>query len=1190
MFDVIATIGLKEAGSFLAKEVLMPLFKGSLEDYTKDFFKGCISDVVGLARQEPVQKAMAEALKAFVDLVQGELEYLELSGAEIRDVYEVPLRKFVKDSDVAEVLGKAFEPDCRAINYEVLQARWEMLKLPALPEEFDWAQIGKQYVREVKGILRSSPELRDLLKLHNQEAMRQGIDELVGISADFDLRKYQESLREQYGTLKLESLDVDGCAYNNLKLWRMFIPQDVRTCQEFNPKVYEIPKEKLKELQQRGELDTEALEVAQLEEYRKSYVDQPIQNVLEVIGRTVGLGQRSRPVADCVVVLGDPGSGKSTLLQYVALEWAEQPVRGIKELAQRPLPLLIELRKYARDRQEKKCNSIVEYLDRGNTPCHLNWQRLHEVLISGDAIALFDGIDEVFDPNLREEVVTDIHRFTNDYPNVQTIATSRWLGYKAQTLRDAGFQHYMLQDLTDKQIAEFIERWHDQNFSETAVKVNKRERLHRATQESKAIRELAGNPLLLTMMAILNRNQELPRNRPELYNQASRVLLHQWDVERNLIEHRLDPVTIDYTDKQAMLRKVADRMQSGADGLAGNIISTEDLEAILIEHLRSMEVDKPRDIARLMIKQLRERNFILCFLGAENYAFVHRTFLEYFAAWSFVWQFEKTQTLSFEALRDQTFGAHWHEESWHEVLRLIAGMLEPSFVGQLIEFLLVQNGKENNFANIFLAAECLLEVRKRSEIQPIATKLLMAVRALTHFDLDYYYQEFFDQEETKLVWEVRTRAVTTVEATWGDSCETLRWLKSLAQEGESWGVRSVALHALARSFKDNPDMLSWLKGCVQEDEDRNVCRAAVKVLARFFKDDPSMLSWLKSRAQEDENGNLRSIAVEELARSFKDDPDTLFILKSRVQEDENGNVRRAAVEALARSFKDDQDTLSILKSRAQEDEEGNVRRAAVEALARSFKDDPDTLFILKSRAQEDEDGNVRSVAVEELARAFKDDPDTRSWLKSRAQEDEDWIVRRAAVEELAQTFKDDPDTLSILKSCVQEDETGDVRYAAVEALVQAFKDNPDLLSWLRSRAQEDEDGNVRSVAVGELARTFKDDPGTLPILKSRAQEDEDGNVRSVAVEELVRTFKDDPDTLPILRSRAQEDEDGNVRSVAVEALGRAFKDDPDTLSILKKRAQEDEKRNVRSVAVQALVRAFKDDPDTLSILKKRAQE
>jgi hypothetical protein len=460
VLDILAAIGLKETGQYVAKDVLLPLLQGSLEDYAKDFFKSCIADAAGLAQQEPVQKALGKALKAFVELVEEELAFQGCAGAEIRDFYEIPLREFMQDADVKATLGRAFEPDCRAIDAEVLALRWEALDLRPLPEEFDWPQIGKQYVRAVKGILRSDAELRDLLKLHNQEAMRRGIDELVGIPPDFDLRKYQETLREQYGNLKLESLDTTGYAYNDLKLWRMFIPQDVRPCQEFNPKVYELPKDKLRELVDRGELDAAALdadlEAAQLETYHRSYREQPIQNVLEVIGRTTGQGQRSRPVADYAVVLGDPGSGKSTLLQYVALQWAEQPIRDLRALAERPLPLLIELRKYGRDRHDQKCSSVVEYLHQGEVACRLNQQQLHEVLQSGDAIALFDGVDEVFDPHLRDVVVTDIHRFTNDYPQVQVIVTSRWLGYKAQPLRDAGFEHYMLQDLTDEQVGEFV--------------------------------------------------------------------------------------------------------------------------------------------------------------------------------------------------------------------------------------------------------------------------------------------------------------------------------------------------------------------------------------------------------------------------------------------------------------------------------------------------------------------------------------------------------------------------------------------------------------------------------------------------------------------------------------------------------------------------------------------------------------
>jgi len=47
-------------------------------------------------------------------------------------------------------------------------------------------------------------------------------------------------------------------------------------------------------------------------------------------------------------------------------------------------------------------------------------------------------------------------------------------------------------------------------------------RLERALDESSAIHELAGNILILTMMAILSRDQELPRNRVALYREASR--------------------------------------------------------------------------------------------------------------------------------------------------------------------------------------------------------------------------------------------------------------------------------------------------------------------------------------------------------------------------------------------------------------------------------------------------------------------------------------------------------------------------------------------------------------------------------------------------------------------------------------------------------------------------------------------
>ncbi|MEQ9371103.1 MAG: NTPase, partial [Coleofasciculus chthonoplastes F3-SA18-01] len=111
---------------------------------------------------------------------------------------------------------------------------------------------------------------------------------------------------------------------------------------------------------------------------------------------------------------------------------------------------------------------------------------------------------------------------------------------------------------------------------------------------------------------------------------------------------QLEIQTIDYKDKQAMLRQVAYQMQAAEKGLAGNLIAADELEGILTKYLQTLDINNSRAVARVMIKQLRERNFILCFMGADYYAFVHRTFLEYFCAWEYVWQFEKERTLSLE--------------------------------------------------------------------------------------------------------------------------------------------------------------------------------------------------------------------------------------------------------------------------------------------------------------------------------------------------------------------------------------------------------------------------------------------------------------------------------------------------------------------------------------------------------------
>jgi predicted NACHT family NTPase len=970
--------GAKAAG-IVFWPVLKSLAEDSAKDYGKDFFKDCLKKVIHLPEKDVQKEAYLSALKEFLQLFQQELKNADYQEGQIKQYLE-PIQKFIEQPKVAAILGSAFEVNCKSLDTSFLAKTWQEMNLPFLPEDFDWELLGKLYIRGVKQIITNSEKLRPIYEVQLQAKQAEGIQELVGIAPDFDLGRYAEGLGEQYGNLKLESLDTTGVYYNELKLWKIFIAQNVRECQEFLPQVYEVPKDHIKRLREAGEA-IEILSEEELERQRHRYINQQSQLVWEVIGDPTAKPAKS-PIQQ-VVILGDPGSGKSSLLQYIALIWAERPLR---DLSLYPLPLLLELRIYARDKQAGKCQDILSFIHGGNITCRLNQQQLHEKLRSGQAVALFDGIDEIFDPVLREEVVTDIHRFSNDYAQVQVIVTSRWLGYKAQRLRDAGFRHFMLQDLEIEQIEDFIERWHELTFTDQADKVRKWERLQRAIQDSKSIRELAGNPLLLTMMAILNRNQELPRDRPELYNQASRVLLHQWDVERALIEDaRLDPKTIDYRDKQAMLRKVAYRMQSSEKGLAGNLISATDLEAILTDYLKTIEVEQARKVARLFINQLRTRNFILCFLGADSYCFVHRTFLEYFCAWEFVWQFKETQTLTIERLIDEVFGAHWQEESWHEVLRLICGMIEPKFVAEIIDFLLEQkadrsqflnqttpNLKKEGINNIILAVNCFEEVRNKNLISSTSEKLLQTLKNEIEQEFPY------------------------------------RFMPDTAFD---------LLLLIANNWQDEQETLSWLKHCLKLDLSSFVPAAAVKTIAEVWKDYPDTLPWLKELAlvkQEDQNDDVQQIAVQSIVKHWLNHSETLLWLKEFALINENPSVRREALRVLAKELKKDEDNLSMLKTYALQDESWFVRYTALEALAMDWKDEPNTLKFLKNRIVEDDDYPVRFQALQILERDWKEEPDTLEFLKDRYLNDKSEFVRYVAVRAIIRCWKNDPQLFEFL--------------------------------------------------------------------------------------------------------------------------------------------------------------------------------
>ena len=782
MVEWLITWGASKAVGFLAKKVIGELAQGAAEDYVKDFFKQCFSNAISnINKKEPLQKAMAAATKDFLELVEEELK--EVDGYESQlDQYIKPLEQLIKNQSVLAILGSAFDKNV-TLDIKKLATIGNQIN-PSLPDKFDWELVIKQYQRKAKKIIRESDELRQILDSENLEELASQIQR----KPEFNLRKHQEGIRERYGNLRLDSLDTKGLAYN-IELLKMFIPQKVRETQEFIPQIHLMPKEHQQQLKETRELETE-ISQEQLESLERQYFEQQTRSVLELIEDNK---------YQYLVILGDPGSGKSTLLRYIAIKWTEL---SPKDLPLHPIPILIELQTYMGNYNEKNCENFLDFLEKGSgVICNIPQQELHDKLEKGEAIVMFDGLDEVFDPTKREMVITDIHRFTNDYKKVRVIVTSRVIGYKPQRLRDAKFHHFMLQDLDEEQIDNFITRWHELTYK-SEEEERKKWRMGRLVQAIKgfsAIKEIARNPLLLTMMAIMNRNQELPKYKADLYQNSSELLL-KWDVERALRREGIEQINLDsieIKDKQEILRRMANFMQENKEGKSGNLISENDVERIIKEYLDFLGFKDAIIIARALVKELRNRNFILCSVGGGYYAFVHRAFLEYFCAWSFAWKFKETQSLNIDELINDVFGSHWRDEKWHEILRLIAGMIHPNFVKKILSYLIEKDGEEEKFMNLFLAGKCLFEVAHPQHIDEIASELLNRLKALTNYNLDN-----IDYDS-----EIRTQAVTVVAETWRNNrltkTEIKTWLNHLAESHNDLNVRERAREELAIGWKND---------------------------------------------------------------------------------------------------------------------------------------------------------------------------------------------------------------------------------------------------------------------------------------------------------------------------------------------------------------------------------------------------
>jgi len=797
------------------------------------------------------------------------------------------------------------------------------------------------------------PKLKDTLK---------SISEMW---PDFDLDNYAQRVKTRYRVLDLSALTPparDDVEVAPILLKDIFVPQQVKE----NRPPRELPKEMWEKLHQQGEINAdelpEALHAKELERLQETWAQAEPESVLAVI---------SKPTHNRLILLGDPGSGKSTLARYLLLSVLEPPPDNQGKLPEwvdtfsGHLPLLIELRNYMGEIADKNCLGFLEYFHHlGRTQGYtLNHQALKEQLKTRASLVIFDGLDEIFDPREREKITQEIIGFAGEYPKARLVVTSRIIGYQGKALQAADFHEYTLQDLATEQIKTFARGWFNIVYPNKPDEAEFRyQRIDSALENSPAIRQLAGNPLLLTMIAIIAKHQELPRERAKLYEHAAKVLCHHWDITGHQIPVTETPADFMLEDdKLELLRRIAWRMQAAPKGLAGNFILKADLQAEIETYLKERWQLPPVELTRIsiaMITQLRERHFILCLYGAQIYGFVHRTFLEYFCATEIVHRFEKQQTLSFDELKTSIFLAHYQDETWHEVLLLICGMVASHFTGQLAEMLAscaeIARKKEayihvgyNPLKELLFAKLCLDEATESRQLKEISNIFQLKLRQLTS-----------DQD-----WYVRRASAEFLAQHFPQNQNVLSLLKQLATKDEHEVVRYASVNSLAQYYTQNPEVLPLIKQVAINDKHEYVRHAAVESLAEHYSQNPEVLPLIKQVTTDDKDDWVRRAAVESLAEHYTQNPEVLPLIKQVAVNDKHEEVRCATVESLVEHYTQNPEVLPLIKQVAINDKHEGVRRAAIESLAKHYTQNPEVLSLLWKILTDDEDADVRAVAV-----------------------------------------------------------------------------------------------------------------------------------------------------------------------------------------------------------------------------------
>ncbi len=406
-----------------------------------------------------------------------------------------------------------------------------------------------------------------------------------------------------------------------------------------------------------------------------------------------------------IAVLGDPGAGKSTLLNWFAWYLAsgfEQPLPGALAEA---LPVPIILRELALAEVKNFADLLAAALQRP-VAAQLPSPLLADYIEHGTVLFLIDGLDEVSTDQrtlLRAVIAEGIQSNKNCF----FIISSRVVGYeniqlgsvfssgidpaidleKPEADRDLLLQPWLtlersekmlpifyIAPFSDQQISQFSFNWYREQMDGMDVTARYlKDQFVSSIFSDDNTKRLSRTPHLLTMMALIFRKRaHLPNGRAILYDAIAQAYLESIDQARGIKDD------YDWQLKKILLARVAFEMQLQRLALEKNddfLVEKTLVLGWIKDEMAKHSQSEDSSYVDTFLNWIARRSGLLLPRGVDQYAFLHLSFQEYFAAVYIQSQLENpawfdredAETLD-DRVSDITFPAWANEVAWSQTL------------------------------------------------------------------------------------------------------------------------------------------------------------------------------------------------------------------------------------------------------------------------------------------------------------------------------------------------------------------------------------------------------------------------------------------------------------------------------------------------------------------------------------------